>query len=340
MVGLKNVARLKILCPICGHNDWCMVSDDHKLSLCQRIQNEHPNKKGGWWHSLEDRISSKKEDFTPRIEKPKANEDLLHAIYSDLFQQFSLSAEHMEGLIKRGLTAREIREHGYSTLPINDRHKVGKRLLDKYGIEALSSVPGFYLKEGPYGEYWTIFGGTGFMIPILSYDQKITGIQVRVDRPTSRTKYIWLSTDGKKQGTNSGNPVHVAIPPMIQSNDIWVTEGPVKANVIAWRKKCVALAAPGVAHWQEIPELVSRLRKLLAHDGRNIVAYDSSEFNSKPWVKQAADLLAKELKELQLSPLFALWDSVHGKGIDDVILSGNEKEILFELSSFSNVRLP
>ncbi|MBW5449346.1 DUF3854 domain-containing protein [Cohnella sp. CFH 77786] len=331
-MALRNVARLKILCPICGHNDWCMVSDDRKLALCQRIQNDHPNKKGGWWHSLEDRITANKEDFTPRIEKPRGPEELIHAVYSDLFRQFPLSAEHLETLKQRGLTVREIREQGYGTLPINNRHQVSKMLLEKYGEVALSSVPGFYMKEGPYGEYWTIFGGTGFMIPILSVDRKITGIQVRVDRPTGKTKYIWLSTDGKKQGTNSGNPVHVAIPPSIQSNDIWITEGPLKANVIAWRNKCVALAAPGVAHWQEIPNLLSQLRKLLVNEGRNIIAYDSSEFASKPWVKQYAVSLAEELNRRQLPPIFALWDLANGKGIDDVILSGNETGIEYKLS--------
>lgn len=331
-MALRNVARLKILCPICGHGDWCMISDDRKLALCQRLQNDHPNKKGGWWYSLEDRITASKEEFLPRTEKPRGSEELLHAVYSDVFRQFPLSAEHLDVLKQRGLTIREIREQSYGTLPINNRHQVSKRLLEKYGEPALSTVPGFYMKEGPYGDYWTIFGGTGFMIPVFSIDLKITGIQVRVDRPTSKTKYIWLSTDGKRYGTNSGNPVHVAMPPMIQSNDIWITEGPLKANVIAWRKKCVALAAPGVAHWQQIPNLLSQLRKLLVHEGRNIIAYDSSEFVTKPWVKQNAELLAEELNRRQLSPIYALWNLASGKGIDDVILSGNEKVIEFTLS--------
>lgn len=328
-MALRNIARLKILCPICGHNDWCMVTEDKKLALCQRIANDHPNKKGGWWHSLEEHITGRKEDFVTRIEKPKAPADILHAVYTDLFSLMPLSEAHRAVLKQRGLTDREIREQGYGTLPVNDRHKISRKLLDRYGAEALSAIPGFYLKDGPYGEYWTLFGGTGFMIPVKTIDKKIVGIQIRVDQPTSKTKYIWLSTDGKKNGTNSGNPVHVAVPPMIESNDIWITEGPLKANVIAWRQKCLAVAAPGIAHWSDIPELVSQLRALLIHEGRNVIAYDSSEFTIKPWVKEYAFALAGVMNKLQLLPCFATWEISSGKGIDDVILSGKENEISF-----------
>ncbi|WP_171650098.1 hypothetical protein [Paenibacillus foliorum] len=103
----------------------------------------------------------------------------------------------------------EIKEHGYGSLPISDRHKISKILFDRYGEAALSSIPGVYSKEGKYGDYFTIFGGTGFMIPIMNINRQIIGIQVRLDQPSSKTKYIWLSTDSKKNGTNSGSPVHI-----------------------------------------------------------------------------------------------------------------------------------
>jgi hypothetical protein len=326
-MAMRNIAKLRILCPICGHQDWCMVSDDGKLTLCQRISNNHPNKKGGWWHSLESEISYNKEEFSQRSSHQKADENILDLIYKKMFELLPLSNIHRHHLLSRWLTAREITKHGYATLPINGRYQVAKKLLTFFNDDILSRTPGFYLKEGDFGAFYTIAGGTGFMIPVKNINQKYIGVQVRVDQPTKNTKYIWLSSDGKKSGTSSGNPCHVAYPEGIKNTDIWVTEGPLKANVIASRMGCISIAVPGIAHWNEVPSLIKALRNLWNIQGRNIIAYDA-DYKTKSWVKAHAEALGKAMKEQSLNPIFAIWDLKIGKGIDDVILSNNTSVII------------
>jgi len=42
-------------CPICQHTDWCMVSNDGAVCICQRVESDKPTKNsGGWVHRLRD----------------------------------------------------------------------------------------------------------------------------------------------------------------------------------------------------------------------------------------------------------------------------------------------
>jgi hypothetical protein len=305
-----------------------MISEDKKLALCQRTQNTHPNKNGnGWWHSLASNISPDQTVIVKRTVKPKAPDRVLHQVYSQLMEYLPLASMHWNKILARGLTSMEITEQGYRSLTTHNRIQVTKSLLNKFGESTLATIPGFYVCEGPYGEYWTLFGGSGFMVPVKNETGLIVGIQVRLDQPTRNTKYLWLSTDGKKNGTSSGNPCHIAIPPEVTSGDIWITEGPLKANVIAWRKKCIAIAAPGVAHWKAIPDLVHKLHVARTLHGKNIIAYDA-EFDTKPWVKQYALNLAAALSERQLAPYIATWSAFLAKGIDELILLNHYPTLL------------
>jgi len=42
-------------CPICEHADWCMLSNDGNVCICQRVESDKPTKNsGGWVHRLRD----------------------------------------------------------------------------------------------------------------------------------------------------------------------------------------------------------------------------------------------------------------------------------------------
>lgn len=55
-------------CPICGKPDWCIISNDGHVAICNRIQSNHRCDGGGWLHVLE------KGDFRPvrRVWTPPA----------------------------------------------------------------------------------------------------------------------------------------------------------------------------------------------------------------------------------------------------------------------------
>lgn len=39
-------------CPVCGHADWCVVSNDGGTAICMRTESDRPNPNGGWIHVL------------------------------------------------------------------------------------------------------------------------------------------------------------------------------------------------------------------------------------------------------------------------------------------------
>jgi hypothetical protein len=322
-MALVNVAKAKTLCPVCGKTDWCMISNDGKLALCQRIENNHPNIKGGWWHSLEDNIRYDKRQFKKKKEKEKAPDFILDQVYSSLLENLDLTVEHQNELKRRGMNENEIKYFNYKSLQARGRYKVTKFLDNKFGPNVLKFTPGFYSKDGKYGEYFTIAGGSGFMIPVKNLDKQTCGIQIRVDHPTKNTKYVWLSSTDKTYGTNSGTPLHVAFPPKIESKNIWITEGPLKANILAWRNKCIVIAAPGIAHWREIPQVVEKINRFYTTNNTCIIAYDA-DYQEKPFVKEHAINLNSALRNNSINVLFATWELTRGKGIDDIIVNNGE----------------
>jgi hypothetical protein len=42
-------ATIEHPCPICGKTDWCTFGD--RAVLCQRVESERPDPKGGWYHN-------------------------------------------------------------------------------------------------------------------------------------------------------------------------------------------------------------------------------------------------------------------------------------------------
>lgn len=319
-MALINVAKARIPCPICGKNDWCMVSDDGKLALCQRVENNHPNKKGGWWHSLENNIRYDKQQFKTKEMTRKAPDYILDQVYHLLLEQLPLTDEHKEALKKRGINDKEIDFFNYKSLQVRGRYEVSKVLEKRFSTKILKLTPGFYTQKGKYGNYITIAGGTGFMIPIINVYKQICGIQIRVDQPTRDTKYIWLSSSEKYDGTNSGTPLHIAFPPIMESKDIWITEGPLKANILAWRKKCIAIAAPGIAHWMEIPQAVKKIQQFYHTSNNCIIAYDA-DYKEKIYVREHAINLNQALQDNKINSIFATWELSEGKGIDDIIVN-------------------
>ncbi len=48
-MGWRRVSRRKP-CPVCGHGDWCGVSDDGAVVHCMRVESANPCLSGGWFH--------------------------------------------------------------------------------------------------------------------------------------------------------------------------------------------------------------------------------------------------------------------------------------------------
>jgi len=102
-------------------------------------------------------------------------------------------------------------------------------------------VPGFLLREQSR-TYLTMGGPADILIPVRNAEGQIVAHQIRTDRPGDSGKYVWLSSTSRG-GPGPGSPVHVSRPLQATSSGrVWLTEGPLKADIASERLGEVVLA--------------------------------------------------------------------------------------------------
>ncbi len=250
-------------CPICGKPDWCLISQDGKAAICARIESDKPagNKGAGWIHMLDN--SMLLPPIKPRPDtkqKVKAAPDLLDTAYRALLIELP-SETHRDNLQRRGLIDTEIDSLGYRTLPANGRRELIKRL-QASGVR-LAGVPGFYLEAGQ----WQLAGPVGIAIPVRDTKNRIVGLQIRCDKAEGG-RYKWLSSRGFNAGCSPGAPVHVAGKISV-NGEVWITEGPLKADIAASKLGRLVLAVAGVGNWPGVIPIVQELKPK-----RVVIAFD------------------------------------------------------------------
>ncbi len=307
----KSCVRVSKLnpCPVCGKPDWCLVSQDGATAICARIESGRPigNNGAGWLHRLADTsrsLTSSKRASDSR-QSPKATPDVLDTAYRALLGEVALSGAHRDNLRRRGLTDADITRLGYKTLPLNGRGAIVEKL---QGVP-LTGVPGFWLHGGEV----RMAGPAGIAIPVRDLRGRIQGLQVRRD-DTEGGKYRWVSSRGYDRGCSPGVPVHVARPPSVaEAGEVWVTEGPLKADIASLKLGRVFLAVAGVSNWPGVKPVLQELAP-----SRVIVGFDQDK-DKNPAVRLHTDRLIGSLLKQGLRCFEANWDQTK-KGLDDLLL--------------------
>ena len=294
-------------CPVCGKPDWCLIAQDGKAAICARIESDKPagNKGAGWIHTLDN--ATPLPPMKPKLDakqNPKAAPGILDTAYRALLPELSLSKTHIENLQRRGLTDAQIASLGYRTLPANGRHEMVTGLQAK-GIK-MAGVPGFYFEFG----YWQLAGPVGIAIPVRDTRKRIAGLQIRCDS-SDGGRYKWLSSRGFNAGCSSGTPVHVAGTVSV-NGEVWITEGPLKADIAALKLGRLVLAVAGVGNWPGVIPIIRELKPK-----RAIIAFDMDKV-SNPAVKLHSEALTACLIRRGIRTFEADWDS-HFKGLDDLL---------------------
>ncbi len=180
--------------------------------------------------------------------------------------------------------------------------------LQAKGIK-LAGVPGFYLESGQ----WRLAGAAGITIQVRDIKRRILGIQIRCDK-TEGGKYKWLSSKRFNAGCSPGVPVHVA-GPLTDCSEVWITEGPIKADIAALKLGRTILAVAGVGNWPGIIPIVRVLRP-----ERVIIAFDMDK-TSNPAIRLHSEALMACLIKRGIHTFEADWDT-HIKGLDDLLTGG------------------
>jgi hypothetical protein len=254
----------------------------------------------------------------PATRTLRAPDVVIDRVYRALIAQLGLSEEHRAALLHRGLSPEAVMEAGYRSLPVSGRDRVVEDLLRR-GVD-LGGVPGFARPRK--GGNWRLYGQPGLLIPVRDLHGAILGCQVRSDQNAS-SRYRWLSTPDTERragGASSGAPCHVAGRGFLDGR-LWITEGPLKADVTSHRLSVPVLGVAGVANWRKAVPLV---RETGAE--RIILAFDQDEREeTRKAVERNLAEFREALQAMQVRVLTASWKE--GKGIDDALALGKSVKV-------------
>ncbi|MCX5999101.1 MAG: DUF3854 domain-containing protein [Chloroflexi bacterium] len=226
-------------------------------------------------------------------------------IYRGLLAKLSLSDTHRSNLSRRGLTNPQVDALRYATLPAGGRRPIVHRLISE-GFK-MAGVPGFYLDRGEV----RLAGPAGMLIPVKDTLGRIVGLQVRCDN-TEGGKYKWVSSAGRPYGCSPGAPAHVVRPYDADAQEIWITEGALKADIAAMHLNRLFVAVSGVGNWHGVLPVLKELKPR-----RIIICFDTDK-NRNSSVRLHLDALTTCLVGRGLRTFEADWDS-RFKGIDDLL---------------------
>jgi hypothetical protein len=153
------------------------------------------------------------------------------------------------------------------------------------------------------------------LIPTISYEGNIVGIQTRRDTlGKNGLRYMTLSSKGLPEGPT----VRIARTHVIYNRKsisgktkVYVTEGPLKANVILWyltrdkQADVAVIALQGVKNTKEIPEIATKLRKAGVRTVYS--AFDMDKCGNLA-VAEADRVLRKLFREEQIRVDTIVWD--------------------------------
>ncbi|AST57751.1 DNA primase [Thermoanaerobacterium thermosaccharolyticum] len=179
---------------------------------------------------------------TPKIEfkqvpqSPIASINERDKVYRAFLNKLKLEGEHLQNLIKRGLSWQEIGQNMYKSVPQDEkeRQRICKELVNE-GYN-LKGIPGFYKDNN-----WTFVDYKGFLIPVKDVQGRIQGLQVRLDFGSKR--YLWFSAHDKPCGTRAYAWIGVS---GILSKNVIITEGALKADIAHYLSRFTFISVPGV----------------------------------------------------------------------------------------------
>ncbi len=311
-------------CHVCGKSDWCSVSADGKKAICRRkdggagVRRTDKSGQDYWLYELNghrELISSEDGSQQDGEIPEKADPQTLDQVYGTLLDALALSPAHRQDLHRRGLTEACIKRSGYRTLPLKGREELARTLLEHFGAELCSQVPGLYEKRAGR---WSVAGATGMLVPVRDIEGRIVALKIRADEGS---KYTYLSST-KYGGPGPGSQVHVPLHDELDLSVVRLTEGELKAEVATALTGTLTVSMPGVSSWRQALEVPSSLGSGVVH-----LAFDADAKHNEQ-VARALRESYRTLKGRGFEVVLETWPRERGKGIDDLLASGHEPRLL------------
>ena len=315
-----------ITCPVCSnkHQYHCSVTEDGGLAICKYVPSDKQAKDGRYEHILNNGIEKFPPVISNKIElnvAERADSDKLNKVYSALLKGLKLNPNHSDQLLlNRGLSDSAIERNFYASVPNrNDGLKIGSILSKNIDLKG---VPGFYTQSGA----WCLNTNySGFYIPYRDEKGRIIGLQIRKDLDDGQ-KYLWVSSSSKENGCSSGSPLHFVNPAIVeQTNEIFITEGALKADVIGDILDVGVIAMAGV-NAMSAENLKENVFEAFPNLQKINLAFDM-DWQAKDEVRDALLKLLRVLEKKPVSLMIATWDINLGKGLDDVLFKAQSEDL-------------
>jgi len=242
------------------------------------------------------------------IEYPVLNIEVRDRTYRALLDKLSLSNDHRDNLMSRGLDERAIAKGLYKTTPVAGLPEYATRLM--MDGHQLLGVPGFYKDEDT--KVWTLaFFSRGIIVPVLDVNRKVQGLQIRKDNAEKR-KFRWFSSADMECGARACGFIHIAGSVQRQ---VLLTEGPMKANIIHHLTGQTVIAVPGVNSLKELFPVLVLLRRMGV---RKIMTCFDMDMVTNYHVKNGYHKLTSLLSTAGLDYGSYFWNPFY-KGLDDYV---------------------
>lgn len=247
-----------------------------------------------------------------RVDVDPAPIEIRDKTYRNMLSLLALLPEHKNNLLKRGLTEKAIEEAEYRSLPRSEKNiaLIVQSLLQRGCV--LKGVPGFFQRSDGKWTMVSYKGEGGILLPQRNGFGQIQGFQIRRDTDVKSKRYIALSSRDYPNGSPAYTYCHLR-----RGNkgleEIILTEGPLKADVISCLTGYSVLAVPGVNSLGFLPQALYDLKA--AGVQKVCIAYDMDIRVNKE-VQKAQKKLMSLLKRAGIHYSVLNWDESL-KGLDD-----------------------
>lgn len=317
-------------CRVCGGVEWPCVNVSAEKTVCHHEAILHDvagtwvENLDGWIHTIDPAgidLQPRNGSATPEprvVRVPMAKIEDRDRAYRKLLAASPPIAEHMEHLCgeKRGLRVDQIRARGYGTGWSAAAIAEAADWCEK-NSEFTFGIPG--IGDTMAGAGLAAYSSPRILIPVRDVEGRIQGMQSY--NPAAQSKgdrYRWLSACGTRGAQLSPPPLHVSRPTgEVLVDEVWLTEGPFKADICSDIIGSVFVAFQGVdcLRVETLGPIIDALGNPAV-----VVAIDADRAHNER-VQAKHDEVCRYLSERGTRHAVASWDVEDGKGLDDLLLA-------------------
>lgn len=317
-------------CPICQRHGWCRVSPDGSVIACRRVEVgayrvlEYGDGGQAYLHKADGSAPRPSVVLDTRPSVERAADADLDRVYRAILARLTLSRTHADQLQARGLTQADISREGYRSMPLRGRSALCRNLREIFADHLLLTVPGIVTLQGDNGDYLSLTGRPGLLIPVRDAGGLVVGLLVRPDDPGSGGgKYCWLSSRSAG-GAGPGARTHVPLGATTARPGApgrWVVvEGGLKADVAFALSGRPVVAMPGCVVTAETVRVLQGLgcrQPLLAMDA-DVAVNPSVAAAQRDGLARLRGVWGDQAGILE-------WPAEMGKGLDDALLASRSR---------------